>query len=682
MSFYKKYFLIFAIFLTLLVGYRTYSQHQSIILTQNKIIENQTKTLINFIKSFRKTYQDIFLEKNITIDEKTLHLLPVKTTPIIAKNFSKLQNNDIIIKTVSNRPRNPDNMANDFEKHMINFFKSHPKVEYQFIKKGASHIMVEPLYIQKTCLKCHGDKKDAFITIQKHYTTAYNYHIGDIRGLIDIEIKNNGLFNPLYIEFKNNLITNIFLLFIILIIIYILLKNILSNEKKYQDILQQEINAKTKQIAQQKDTLYYQATHDALTDLPNRTHFLNTIQQKISDAKSNNKKIALFFIDLDQFKQINDSLGHDIGDEVLKIATKRLKSKLREKDILARLGGDEFVAIIDEYKNTNNLTHIASKILDVTKEPINIQGHTLYISSSIGISTYPNDATNARDLLKFADTAMYKAKDEGRNNYQFYNKDMTKIAYEKITIKSELKNALLHDEFIICFQPQIDITNNTLLGVEALSRWNHPTKGLLLPKDYIDLAISSGVIVDIDRMMIDKSMQIISSWYHHDKNPGTLSLNITISNLIQDDFIEYLNDTMHKYDFNPNWLILEITENEVMQKHQLVSNKLQKLSDMGISITIDDFGIGYSSLAYLKQLPVSKLKIDRSFVFHVPQDQDDTSIVKAIIALAKNLNLDIMAEGVETKPQKDFLEANGCVNIQGFYYDKPMSASDIEKKYL
>ena len=682
MLLYKKYFLIFAILLSAIVGYRTYAQYQSITQTQTKIIENQTKILVDFIKSFRKTYQDIFLEKNITIDDKTLHLLPVKTTPIIATNFSKLQNGNIIIKTISDRPRNPNNMANEFEQDMIEFFKTHPDIKYKFIKKNESHILIEPLYIQKTCLKCHGEKKAALDSIKSHYSKAYGYHQGELRGLIDIEIKDRGFFNLLYINFKNNLISNIIILIVLLAIIYLLLKNIIIKEKRYQEILQKDIDIKTKKIAQQKDTLLYQATHDALTDLPNRVHFMEQLHQTIQKVKTKNTKIALFFIDLDQFKQINDSLGHDIGDEVLKIAAKRLKSQLRQDDILARLGGDEFVAIIDDYKDKANIKQIASKILKVTKEPIKIQEHTLYISSSIGISIYPDDATNARDLLKYADTAMYKAKDEGRNNYQFYNTSMTQSAYEKVTIKSELKNALLHNEFIICFQPQIDITTNTLLGLEALSRWNHPKKGLLLPKDYIDLAISSGVIVDIDRMMIDKSMQIFSSWYQSNKTPGTLSLNITVSNIIQDDFIDYLTDTMHKYDFNPRWLILEVTENEVMQKHKIVAQKLQKLSDIGISIAIDDFGIGYSSLSYLKQLPVSKLKIDRSFVFHIPTEQDDSSIVKAIIALANNLNLDIMAEGVETKSQKDFLEANGCINIQGFYCAKPMSAKDIEREYL
>jgi len=679
--YYKKYFILFAIILSIVLGYKTYDQYHSISITQKLIIQNQSKTLVDFVKSLRKAYQNIFIREHIPIDEKTLHLLPIKTTPAIAKIFANIQNNDITIKTVSNRPRNPKNMANKFEIEMMNYFKNHPKEKYKFVQKKNSFVFIEPLYIQKSCLKCHGKRENTIESIKKQYTHAYNYKIGDLRGLINVEIKNRGYFNILYSNFKNNLIINIIILFGLLIIIYILLKIISTKELKYKHYLENEIDKKTTKIEQQQDILYYQANHDSLTNLPNRTLFMTELKKNIQQAKNNQTNLALFFIDLDQFKQINDSLGHDVGDKVLQIAAKRLKSKIRSNDLLARLGGDEFVAIIN-FKDIKYISHIASNILKITKEPIHIDEHTLYISSSIGISIYPKDATNEKDLLKFADTAMYKAKDEGRNNYQFYDTQMTQKAYEKIIIKSELKNAISNNEFIIYLQPQIDISTNTLLGMEALSRWKHSKKGLLTPNQYINLAISTGVIVDIDRMMIDKSMEIFANWYRNNKNPGKLSLNITVSNIIQDDFIDYIKKCMDKYSFKPTWLILEITENEVMQKYHVVADKLQKLNNLGISIAIDDFGIGYSSLSYLKQLPIKKLKIDRSFVFHIPDQTDDTSIVKAIIALANNLELEIMAEGVETEKQKQFLEKNGCTNIQGFYYDKPMSPKNIESKYL
>jgi len=475
-------------------------------------------------------------------------------------------------------------------------------------------------------------------------------------------------------DYRQDIIITITILLIVGIILYFLKRYITILDKQYKSIIQKELDINKKKI--------YQANHDSLTKLPNRALFLKILKNTIKKAKKDNHKVAIFFIDLDQFKQINDSLGHDIGDEVLKITAKRLKSKIRSDDILARLGGDEFVAIIDNYHQTSDLKQIASNIIKTIQEPIRINEHILYISSSIGISVYPDDATSPKDLLKFADTAMYQVKDEGRNGYKFYHPKMTQETYKKLTIKSELKNALQNDEFIVCLQPQIDINTNKLIGLEALSRWNHPQRGFLYPSEYIELAISSGVIIDIDRVIMQKAMDIFSRWYKEGKTPGTLSVNITITNIMQDDFIDYIKSILSTYHFKPSWLILEVAENEVMQKHEIVSNRLKQLSDMGISITIDDFGVGYSSLSYLKQLPIQKIKIDRSFMFHVPEENDDSSIVKAIIALANNLNLEIMAEGVETQKQKEFLEENGCTSIQGFYYDKPMLPEQIKEKYL
>ncbi|MBU1217229.1 EAL domain-containing protein [bacterium] len=438
----------------------------------------------------------------------------------------------------------------------------------------------------------------------------------------------------------------------------------------------QTIEAERK-LQEQSQQLQHQAQHDTLTDLPNRTLFKDRLSQAIISSKRNEKTFALLFIDLDQFKKINDSLGHHIGDEVLIEASKRLKENLREEDTLARLGGDEFTIILKDIKNIQDVSNISQKIVQAIKEPMKIHGHTLYVSSSIGISLYPQDSLNAHDLIKYADTAMYKAKDEGRDNFQFYSPDMTALAFERVVMENSLRMALKEDQFVVYFQPQYNAQTNTIVGMEALVRWQHPALGLVPPGKFIPIAEESGLIVEIDQIVMKKAMQQFSSWYKDGLNPGTLSLNLAMKQLSEKYFIQMLLETMHTLDFLPQWLELEVTEGQVMNNPDASIEKLKIISDLGIELAIDDFGTGYSSLAYLKKLPLNKLKIDRSFIKDLPQDDEDAAITKAIIALGKSLNLTLIAEGVETEEQRDFLVINGCANIQGFFYSPPLTADKI-----
>ncbi|MBU4024221.1 EAL domain-containing protein [bacterium] len=438
----------------------------------------------------------------------------------------------------------------------------------------------------------------------------------------------------------------------------------------------QTIEAERK-LQEQSQQLQHQAQHDTLTDLPNRTLFKDRLSQAIISSKRNEKTFALLFIDLDQFKKINDSLGHHIGDEVLIEASKRLKENLREEDTLARLGGDEFTIILKDIKNIQDVSNISQKIVQAIKEPMKIHGHTLYVSSSIGISLYPQDSLNAHDLIKYADTAMYKAKDEGRDNFQFYSPDMTALAFERVVMENSLRIALKEDQFVVYFQPQYNAQTNTIVGMEALVRWQHPALGLVPPGKFIPIAEESGLIVEIDQIVMKKAMQQFSSWYKDGLNPGTLSLNLAMKQLSEKYFIQMLLETMHTLDFLPQWLELEVTEGQVMNNPDASIEKLKVISDLGIELAIDDFGTGYSSLAYLKKLPLNKLKIDRSFIKDLPQDDEDAAITKAIIALGKSLNLTLIAEGVETEEQRDFLVINGCANIQGFFYSPPLATDKI-----
>jgi diguanylate cyclase (GGDEF)-like protein/PAS domain S-box-containing protein len=430
-------------------------------------------------------------------------------------------------------------------------------------------------------------------------------------------------------------------------------------------------------LREQTKKLKHQAHHDMLTDLPNRTLFKDRLHQSIIISKRNSEKFALLFIDLDQFKKINDSLGHHIGDEVLIEVAKRLTNAIREEDTLARLGGDEFTIILKDVKNIQSASTVAQKIIEIIKEPILISSHTLYISSSIGISMYPDDSTNDDNLIKYADAAMYKAKDEGRDNYQFYSSEMTAFAFERVVIESSLKMAIKEEQFEVYFQPQFKATSNKIIGMEALVRWIHPSIGPVSPEKFIPIAEESGLIIEIDNIVMKKAMTQFAKWHSDGLNPGILALNLAMKQLNDKDFIVKLLNTMNITKFKPQWLELEVTEGQVMNNPESSIKKLNKISTMGIEIAIDDFGTGYSSLSYLKKLPLDKLKIDQSFMREIPYNEDDVAITKAIIALGKSLNLKIMAEGVEKKEQKDFLISNGCDYIQGYYYCKPIPAKDI-----
>ena len=432
------------------------------------------------------------------------------------------------------------------------------------------------------------------------------------------------------------------------------------------------------ELKKQKDILHHQAHHDALTGLPNRLLFSDKLEQTIQKAKRNNSKIALLFIDLDHFKEINDSLGHDIGDKILKEVTYRLSKTIRKEDTLARLGGDEFTVILEDLSQGQDASTVATKILESLAKSMNIDNNVLYVSSSIGISIYPDDGVSAQNLLKYADSAMYKAKDEGRNNFQYYNSTMTELAFQRVEMETSLRIALKNKEFVVYYQPQVNGITNKLIGMEALVRWQHPTMGLVSPAKFIPLAESTGLIVELDRYVMRTAMTQIVQWYKEGLNPGVLAMNLAVKQLQQKDFIPVLKELMQETNCKAEWIELEVTEGQIMTHPEDAVVKLKEISNLGIELAVDDFGTGYSSLAYLKRLPIDKLKIDQAFVRDLPDNEEDAGIAKAVIALAKSLNLKVIAEGVETKEQRDFLVENGCKKIQGYFYSKPIPADKFE----
>ena len=427
-----------------------------------------------------------------------------------------------------------------------------------------------------------------------------------------------------------------------------------------------------------QETLQYQAHYDALTGLPNRVLFTDRLEQSIQKAKRHNEGFALFFIDLDKFKHINDSLGHSVGDKVLKAVAKRLQNIIREEDTLTRLSGDEFTLIMEELARPEDAALLAEKILSILGTAIVIDEHIIYLTGSIGISLYPQDATEEESLLKYADTAMYKAKEEGRNTFQFYLPEMTEYALKRMEMKTHIRHAIEKKEFMVYYQPQIDASTNTLIGLEALARWQHPTMGLLPPDDFIPIAEEVGLIIELDQQIMQIAMKQMVQWYKKGLNPGILGLNISIQHMERDDFLQKIKDCLNRNDFRAQWLELEITEGQMLKKTEEVILKLTQINKLGIGISIDDFGTGYSSLSLLKRLPINRLKVDRSFIQDIPKDEDDMAIVKAIIVLAKSLNLELIAEGIETVEQRDFLMDSGCPYFQGHYYSPPLLAEEME----
>ncbi|MEA1920704.1 MAG: EAL domain-containing protein, partial [Campylobacterota bacterium] len=412
--------------------------------------------------------------------------------------------------------------------------------------------------------------------------------------------------------------------------------------------IQLDLEKSLKSLEEQGQRLEYQANHDTLTDLPNRVLLMDRLNQSIKYSNDAKKFIAVLFIDLDNFKEINDSLGHNTGDKILIETSHRLKSKLRKSDTLSRLGGDEFCIILNDIKHISTIIEIVKNNMNLFKKPFFIENRNLHVSLSIGISIYPNDGDNALTLFKNADAALYKAKGDGRNTYSFYDEEMTSKAFEKVFLETELRKAFKQDELIAYYQPQVNTKTDKIIGMEVLTRWQHPTMGFIYPDRFIPLAEETGMIIELDRIIMQKAVLQFSKWRKKHLEPLKLSINLSIKQIETEDFIDFIKEVLDKNEISYEDIELEVTETQIMNHPQRSIKALEKIHALGISIAVDDFGTGYSSLAYLKRLPINKLKIDKSFIDNLPGDQEDIAISKAVISLCQSLNLNVIAEGVES----------------------------------
>jgi len=470
----------------------------------------------------------------------------------------------------------------------------------------------------------------------------------------------------------DNIIKNIIISALIIFIIMLTITYYFSTQ------LKNLFERYDQEIQKEKEELFKKANFDPLTGLHNRVHFLLELKEHITLAKRENKQLAVLFVDLDHFKEINDSLGHQFGDKVLQTIAKRLKEIVRDVDIVARFGGDEFVILLWNI-DIDEVIDIAQNIIQKIKEAITLYGTNYYLTTSIGIAISPNDSIDSNTIVKYADTAMYKAKKDGKDRFVFYTKEMSEEANRRIKIKNSIYKAVEQEEFELYFQPQID-RNGKYHSAEVLIRWHNDI--LLSPDEFIPLALEIGIIDRIDLWVLENTMIQYNKWVEKGYKPGILSCNVTMYHIEKCDFVNDLKKLLDKYSFNPKNLNLEITEQSVMRNPEKSVKVLQEIVDLGVEINIDDFGTGYSSLIYLKKLPLSKLKIDKSFITDIPENTDSIIITKTIINLAKNLTLQTIAEGVETEEQKDFVLENGVDYIQGFYYSKPLSARRFEEEFL
>jgi diguanylate cyclase (GGDEF)-like protein/PAS domain S-box-containing protein len=418
----------------------------------------------------------------------------------------------------------------------------------------------------------------------------------------------------------------------------------------------------------------HQATHDQLTGLPNRALFLDRLSHAIRRAERHKDSLAVIFVDLDKFKHINDTLGHAVGDELLRSVASTLRACVRDFDTVARLGGDEFVLLLDSPLGDTTPGMIAERIGLRLAEPVLLAGQEHMTTGSMGLSLYPNDGVQAEELLRQADIAMYRAKESGRNRFHFFTQEMQNRLDARVTLEQGLMRALRRDEFVLHYQPQVDMRTGRIVGMEALLRWESPELGLVPPMDFIPVAEESNLIVAIGAWVLDKACATLSAWCEADVPVVPVAVNVAASQFSNQDMEQVVRDVLARHKVNPALLELELTESLSMENPEGTIDLMHRLKEIGVAMSIDDFGTGYSNLSYLKRFPVDKLKIDKSFTSGLTRDPEDHSIVTAVVRLAHSLGLRAIAEGVETEGQMALLAAEGCDEVQGYYFSRPLPA--------
>ncbi|MBT3535430.1 MAG: EAL domain-containing protein [Rhodospirillaceae bacterium] len=443
-------------------------------------------------------------------------------------------------------------------------------------------------------------------------------------------------------------------------------------------LIKSDLNSQRLSVSIQCAISRAQMAHfDSLTGLPNRALLFDRLTHAINQSRRYDQELAVLFIDLDRFKFVNDTMGHEAGDTVLKTAASRIRDCLRDSDTVARLGGDEFIALVTNLDRAVSAANVANKIVESVSLPVMISGNAATVSPSIGIALFPDDAEDADELMRYADAAMYQAKQAGGECYQFYRPDMNSAALRRIGLGVALQRAIRDNEFELHYQPQVDLNNGRVVGLEALVRWRHPERGLIPPDQFIPLAEELGLMPALGDLILGLACMQIADWQKRDLPVLRVAVNLSAQQFNQDDLLEHVQQWIARTGIEASLLEIELTESSIMNDPESVAIILGHLSQAGVRVSIDDFGTGYSSLAYLKRFPLDSLKIDQSFVRDVNHDASDGAIVRTVIALAQHLGLHVVAEGVESVEQLNFLRANNCGFAQGFYFSRPVVADEV-----
>lgn len=521
-------------------------------------------------------------------------------------------------------------------------------------------------------------------------TTKDNVEIANLLNEGIEQIKTDGTYDKIYRKwFGEQYIEkkNVFSLFIQqisiigLIIALIILFMYLWNKQlvKQVDKRTVELQKANEKLIAHRNQIYNLAYYDTVTGLPNRLYFLEAFEEILEESEGKNPNLAVLYIDLDRFKDINDSLGHDTGDKVLNIVGVRLKNILRPGDFLARFGGDEFLVLMKYKENKNEIIDFANKIIKEIQEPFSIYDVNHFLTCSIGISVYPEGGKDVNSLIKNADMAMYKAKEIGKNTYFIYYRQLSEIEIKKVKLLNQLREAKENNEFVLFYQPKVEVTTEKILGMEALIRWDNPTEGLLGPVRFIPLAEETDIILPIGEWVLREACRQNKYWIDSGYGPIRVSVNISARQFLQKDFVKKVDTILKEEKLDSKYLELEITESIAVMNIDYTLNILKDLKDLGVYISIDDFGTGYSSLNYLKEMCVDELKIDRTFVKDINVSNKSMSIIKATIHLAHEMGLKVTAEGAETKEHVQFLKDQNCNQIQGYYYSKPVPPTEVER---